>query len=198
MKTYIDTVFQQQREFNRQILSIIENLDGLILRDRARSHPGKVDRLAFAEKWGPDFNALAAQLAPVAAMFEGVEWVVELGSGRGMFLRAALDSGLEVLGVEEDAALAADARSAACQWSVPTPWSTWSRCPWPRVTRRLRLGPGGAEHHQRAPLPAQPAGRSPGQGARAVFINHRPVSLYGGDTALRDPTVTRLVHPERR
>ncbi len=164
MKTYIDAVFQQQREFNRQILSIIENLDGLILRDRARSHPGKVDRLAFAEKWGPDFDALAAQLAPVAAMFEGVEWVVELGSGRGMFLRAALDSGLEVLGVEEDAALAgglpgARPASGLCR----SPGLPGAGAPGLH-TRRLRLGPGGAEHHQRTPLPPQPAGRPHGQG----------------------------------
>ena len=196
MKTYIDAVFQQQREFNRQILSIIENLDGLILRDRARTHPGKVDRLAFAEKWGPDFDALAVQLAPVAAMFEGAEWVVELGSGRGMFLRAALDAGLEVVGVEEDAALAADCQERGLPVVCADPLVYLEQVPLASIPAVFAWGLGERSTTNELHYLLNQLSDHMAKGARVVFINHRPVSFYGGDTAFRDPTVTRLVHPE--
>lgn len=196
MRPYINAVFEQQREFNRQMLQIIENMNDLILRDRARSHPGQADRLAFSERWGPDFDLLAGQLKPVAALFEGAEWVVELGAGRGMFLRAALDSGLEAVGVEKDVSLAADCQERGLPVLCVDPLVYLEQVEPASVPAVFAYGLGErCAAHELHYLVNQLADHLAKQG-KAVFLNHRPVSFFGGEAAFRDPSVERLVHPE--
>ncbi len=178
------------------MLQIIENLHELILRDRARSHPGRVDRLAFIERWGPDFDDPVEQLRPVAALFEGAEWVVELGAARGMFLRAALDAGLEVVGVEEDASLAADCQERGLPVLCIDPLVYLEQVRPASVPAVFACGLGErCAPHELHYLVNQLADRL-AKGGKAVFLNHRPVSFFGGEAAFRDPTVERLVHPE--
>lgn len=196
MRPYINAVFEQQREFNRQMLEIIENLHELILRDRARSHPGRVDRLAFTERWGPDFDAAVERLRPAAALFAGAEWVVELGAGRGEFLRAALDAGLEAVGVEEDASLAADCQERGLPVLCSDPLVYLEQAPLASVPAAFARGLGErCAPHELHYLVNQLADRM-SRGGLAVFLNHRPASFFGGEAAFRDPTVERLVHPE--
>ena len=196
LQTYMDAVFDQQREFNRRMLNIIENLDQLILRDRARKYPGGIDRASFYERWGDDFAATAAGLRPLAGLFKGAEWVVDLNAGRGEFLRAALDEELEVIGIEADVTLAADCQQRGLPVLCSDPLVYLEQAPDTSVPAVFTRGLGERmlphELHYLINLLADRMRK----GATLAILNHRPTSFYGGEKAFRDPTVERLVHPE--
>jgi hypothetical protein len=196
MRPYMEAVFQQQREFNRQVVQIIDNLNQLIVRDRVRANPGRVDRLAFAQRWAPPFEEAAGQLKEAAALFQGRGRVLELWSGRGEFLHAALDGGLEVLGVEGDPALAAFCQERELPVLCADPLDYLEGAPMkslPAVFVR-ELGERGTPQELRHAV-ALLADRLEREGL-AVFLNHRPTSFFGSEAAFRDPGILRLVHPQ--
>lgn len=196
LQTYMDAVFDQQREFNRRLLDIIENLNQLILRDRARKYPGGIDRASFYERWGYDFAETAARLRPTAGLFKGSDWVVDLNAGRGEFLRAALDEEIEVVGVEADVTLAAGCQQRGLPVLCIDPLVYLEQAPDASVPAVFSRGLGERmlphELHYVINLLAD---RMP-KGATLAILNHRPTSFYGGEKAFRDPTIERLAHPE--
>jgi hypothetical protein len=196
LQTYMDAVFDQQREFNRRLLNIIENLDQLILRDRARKYPGGIDRASFYERWGDDFDQTAARLRPLAGLFRGAEWVVDLNAGRGEFLRAASDEEVEVVGVEADVTLAGDCQQRGLPVLCIDPLVYLEQAPDASVPAVFTRGLGERmlPHELRYAINLL-ADRMP-KGAALAILNHRPTSFYGGEKAFRDPTIERLVHPE--
>jgi len=196
MRPYMEAVFQQQREFNRQLLQIVEQLNQLILRDRARNHPGQVDRREFLKRWGPDFEREVENLGEVASLFQGGPEVVELGAGRGEFLEAARRVGLDAVGVEGDADLAAACQEKGLAVVLADPLEYLEQAPPKSIpavfARELgERGPAQDLHYALTLL----AGRLE-RGAPALFLNRRPSSFFGSEAAFRDPTVVRLVHPE--
>ncbi len=196
MRPYMEAVFQQQREFNRQLLQIVEQLNQLILRDRARSHPGQVNRLEFLERWGPDFDGSVEMLGEAASLFRGFSGLVELGAGRGEFLEAARRAGIEATGIEGDPDLAAACQERGLSVILADPLDYLEQAPpksIPAVFAR-ELGERGAAQDLHYALTLM-AGRLE-KGALAVFINRRPTSFFGAEAAFRDPTVMRLIHPE--
>ncbi len=196
MRVYMDAVFVQQREFNRKILDAMERLHELILRERSMLNPGRLDRAAFFERWGEDFEEVVSRMEAIVELFPPDKEIINLFSGRGEFLKACGGKGRRAKGVEGDERLV-----AACQTrSLPVMNLDELVFLEKTLTSSLeaifiyelgeRMGPLQLRYV------VSLLGEKMAPGGLLILLNHFPTSLFGGEAAYRDPTILRLIHPQ--
>jgi hypothetical protein len=196
LKPYLDAVFSQQNEFNRQLVEVLENLKELVLAERSLEYPGKLDRLAFYQRWGEDFDRVVERLRPVAEIFSADDEIVNLFAGRGEFLQACRETGRKAEGVEGETGLVKYMQERQLRAIHLDPLVFMEQAPFESLSAVFVMGLGERMSHQELRYAVNLLGDKMGRDGRLLILNHHPRTFFGGEAAYRDPTVLRLVHPE--
>lgn len=195
MTPYMDALFAKQREFNNQMVKSLDIFLELIKRERERSYHGGVDRYsAWVEmELGEDLRGV---LDEAAGRFDPGEEILELGCGTGDFLAAALKSGREALGVEEDSRLARICQERDLRVVHARPIDYLEAQPSESLRAVFVLDMGERGDSRELLWMINSLADLMERGGRVVSLNHHPRSVLGVEEAFTDPTLIRLVHPD--
>ncbi len=196
MRIYMDAVFVQQREFNRQMLEALEKLEELILRERALLYPGGLDRAAFYRRWGEDFGEAVARLESIVELFPPDREILNPFSGRGEFLQACADRGRKARGVEGDEKLVAECLERGLPVLNLDAFVFLEKALASSLEAIFVYGLGERMRPLQLRYAVNLLVDKMAKGGLLVLLNHLPTSIFGSEVAYRDPTILRLVHPQ--
>ncbi len=195
LRTYVDAVFNQQNEFNAQMVRSMQLLEQTILERRERVG-AETDRSLSYRLQGEDAALTESLLAPVVELFKGEESVLDLFSGRGDFLRAARSAGLEASGIESDEELVRRCQEEDLRVTEADPFLVLGTAPEDSFPAVFSADLGERMEAGEMAWMIGALGFAIKRGGLLAIFNHNPADPEGRAALLRDLATKRLVYPE--